>query len=146
MKYLKFKRNFIGVLSEFKQGDFIEDIVALKENEIIAIEIKLSKNDFINDFKNKSLKHKNKDKNFYNKFYFCVPYYMADFAKNYLKNLPYGLFVVNDFKAVVAIKKAKLLKEARFVDKKILFNFLSRSTNENITLMQKNIRINNYTN
>ncbi|VEJ53307.1 Uncharacterised protein [Campylobacter insulaenigrae] len=137
MKYLRFKRNFIGVLSEFRHGDFAEDIVALNQREIIAVEIKLSKNDFLKDFKNKAFKHENKDKNFYDKFYFCVPYYIAEFAKNHLKNSPYGILVINDFKAIVSLKKAKMLKERKGIDKKILFDILARVTSENIALMQK---------
>ncbi|MBF7047096.1 hypothetical protein IY804_03255 [Campylobacter volucris] len=56
MKYFKFKRNFIAVSSEYKHNHYIEDTVAFTHDEIRVVEIKLSKSDFIADFKNKHAK------------------------------------------------------------------------------------------
>ncbi|EAI7269846.1 hypothetical protein B0619_07360 [Campylobacter lari] len=117
MKYFKFKRNFIAVLSEYKHNHYIDDIVAFTRDEIRAIEIKLSKSDFIADFRNKHSKHQISNDIFYNRFYFCVPFYLGKFALEYLKNYPYGLLVIDSSRNVIVAKHSKVLKAKKELSK-----------------------------
>ncbi|EKL1317328.1 hypothetical protein PQO74_000447 [Campylobacter lari] len=117
MRYFKFKRNFIAVLSEYKHNYYIEDIVAFTRDEIRAIEIKLSKSNFIADFKNKHSKHQISNDIFYNRFYFCMPFYLRKFALEYLKNYPYGLLVIDSSRNVIVAKHSKLLKAKKELNK-----------------------------
>lgn len=101
--YFRFKRQFLGVTSEvqFHYSDDIEDFVAFKDDEIIGVEIKVSKNDFLADFKNKNKHKRYLTQNFlypFNKFYFCVPVELSDFVEEFLaKNYPfYGLLIARD--------------------------------------------------
>lgn len=84
-KHLKCGKGYNLVVSEFVIcGPDREDIVAIGDNEIIAVEIKTSKRDFLNDFK----KAKYNGSQFFsivNKFYFCVPESLCEFVESTLK-------------------------------------------------------------
>lgn len=91
-KYFRFKRGLHCTTETDVFYRDIEDFVAFNDKEIYCVEIKTDKTDFLNDFKTKQ-KHKNPMK--YDKFYFCVPMFLADFVIEYLKNYPkYGLIVI----------------------------------------------------
>jgi len=78
-----------------------EDFVAFTKDEVYCIEIKVDKQDFLNDFKTKQ-KHMLEMK--FDKFYFCVPESLEEFALDYLKAYSgYGLIVVSE--NAVSIKK-----------------------------------------
>ena len=107
LKYYRFERSFDYVCTE---GIHNSDINAAKENNLIEVEIKISKSDFRREFeplgskngsvwkwnKHKSYKNPSDAGEYYiipNQFYFCVPAEMVDWAKEYLKdkNPKYGL-------------------------------------------------------
>ena len=137
--YCRSKRGYIGVMSEYRNSfgygyEEIDDFVAFNEKEIIAVEIKISRSDFLADFKKKKhdllrevINHRFYKKNkgldyvpkgiYYHKFYFCVNEDLRDFAEDYLnKNAKYaGLWVAVD-NNIVAIKKPMLLKPKHYKD------------------------------
>lgn len=138
--YCRSKRGYIGVMSEyrnlFKYGyEEIDDFVAFNEKEIIVVEIKTSKADFLADFKKRKhdllkevINHRSYKKNkgldyilpkgiYYHKFYFCVSQEIQEFALQYIKdNAKYaGLLVVVDDN-IVAIKKPMLIQPKDYRD------------------------------
>ena len=138
--YYRSKRGYIGVMSEYRNlfeygYEEIDDFVAFNEKEIIAVEIKISKADFLADFKKRKhtllkevINHRFYKKNkgldymlpraiYYHKFYFCVSQKMQEFASQYIKdNARYaGLLVAVDDN-IVAIKKPMLLKPKDYRD------------------------------
>lgn len=112
--YFRFQRSFLGVLSEFNFGN-IEDFIAFKRNEVIAVEIKISKSDFKHDFVKRKYK---KESSPYNKFYFCVPSSLKDFGlellkqrdESFLNKAKIGLLVIDDNLNVNVAKKAQFLR------------------------------------
>jgi len=95
MKYFRFQRGMI-VGAEVNYSD----ILAITQDKSISyeVEIKISLSDLKKEFKDKIKKHENLNlvkKLNPNYFYFCVPYYLYDKAKEiihgYSKN--YGIFV-----------------------------------------------------
>ena len=112
--YFRFQRSFLGVLSEFNFGN-IEDFIAFKRNEVIAVEIKISKSDFKHDFIKRKYKQKSSP---YHKFYFCVPSHLKDFGLEILKQrdgsfldrAKIGLLVIDSDLNVNVAKKAQFLR------------------------------------
>lgn len=113
--YFRFQRSFLGVLSEFNFNGNIEDFIAFKRNEVIAVEVKISKSDFKHDF----IKRKyEKVSSPYHKFYFCVPNSLKDFGLEFLKQrdgnfldrAKIGLLVIDSDLNVNVAKKAQLLQ------------------------------------
>ena len=102
--YFRFKRKMhcVTQISVFYKD--IEDFIAFDKRKIYCVEIKVDKQDFLNDFKTKE---KHKGFMYYDKFYFCVPVHLVDFAKEFLKDYPhYGLFAAYD-KNIQSIVRAK---------------------------------------
>lgn len=137
--YFRFKRQFLGVVSEMqllKDIDDIEDFIAFKKDEIIGVEIKVSRSDFLADFNNKK-KHKKYLTQDYlyplNKFYFCVPILLSDFVEDFLsKNYPfYGLLVVRGNEIFVK-RSAKRLrgKQDIFSNKSLRDKLILRMSSE----------------
>lgn len=113
MKYLRFQRKFIFACSECVNN---ADITGLDANNLIEIEIKISKADFLKEFDGesriKSYKHKVlqslwakeniKTKNNYvipNYFYFCVTPEIKNFVIDFLKEKGYngyGVLLCNE--------------------------------------------------
>ena len=112
--YFRFQRSFLGVLSEFNFGN-IEDFIAFKRNEVIAVEIKISKSNFKHDFVKRKYKQKSSP---YHKFYFCVPSHLKDFGLEILKQRDgsfldrskIGLLVIDSDLNVNVAKKAQFLR------------------------------------
>ena len=112
--YFRFQRSFLGVLSEFNFGN-IEDFIAFKRNEVIAVEVKISKSDFKHDFIKRKYK---KESSPYHKFYFCVPSHLKDFGLEILKQRDgsfldrskIGLLVIDSDLNVNVAKKAQFLR------------------------------------
>lgn len=138
--YCRSKRGYIGMMSEYRNlfeygYEEIDDFVAFNEREIIAVEIKISKNDFLADFKKKKhdllkkvINHRFYKKNkgldymlpkaiYYHKFYFCVNEDLKDFAEDYLnKNAKYAGLLIATNDNIVAIKKPMLLQPKHYKD------------------------------
>lgn len=89
--------------------DFESDIIMLKNDMIYEIEIKLSVSDYVNEFKNKSLKHnmyKERKDGTPNFFYFLMPKNMIQ--KEAIPN-DYGLIEFDDKLIKNGIKKYKMI-------------------------------------
>lgn len=113
--YFRFQRGYLGTLSEFNFNGNIEDFIAFKRNEVVAIEVKISKSDFKHDFVKKKYK---KQSTPYHKFYFCVPNSLKDFALEFLKQrdgsfwdkVKIGLLIIDNDLNVNVAKKAQYLR------------------------------------
>lgn len=93
MEYFRYKKQFFGVVSEYRHYcDEVEDFVAFKNYEIAVVEIKISKSDFLADFK--KIKHAPTYQWWYSQFYFCVTEDLKDFVLEYLKGNGYGHYGV----------------------------------------------------
>ncbi|TLD83930.1 hypothetical protein LS70_003740 [Helicobacter sp. MIT 11-5569] len=146
-EYFRYKRKFIGVVSEYSFTlDEIEDIVAFDDKEIIVVEIKISKSDFLKDFKKH--KHTYFDKS-YHKFYYFVPNDLLDFVLEYLKKADgsYGVLSVNTRNEVYIAKSAKTLKGSKYLlsvfhysEYAKLKSLIQRMSSELIIEKRKNLR------
>lgn len=113
--YFRFQRGYLGALSEFNFNGNIEDFIAFKRNEVIAVEVKISKSDFKHDFVKQKYK---KETSPYNKFYFCVPNALKDFALELLKQrdgnffdkAKIGLMIIENDLNINIAKKAQYLR------------------------------------
>lgn len=143
------------VATEFKSkidgNESIDDFVAFNESLAIAVEIKITKGDFLKDFR--KIKHKIPRENlYYNKFYFCVPEKIKDFVAEYLdKNdfRDYGLLFVTDFYSISKHKEASFFmldkplfeinKDSNKLDKNCHFySLIKRMNTEFINQMKAN--------
>lgn len=138
MEYFRYKRQFLGVMSEYSYYcDEIEDFVAFKNFEIAVVEIKISKGDFLADFKKP--KHSPTYQHWYSHFYFCVTEDLKDFVLEYLKDngfKHYGVLIANNGngKPYITTARASRLDKNRNsnVFKYGLFAFENRYTLESI--------------
>lgn len=149
MKYFKYDKNCIAVINEFRHNVYdgcanIEDLVVLTETDIIAIGIKITKNDFITDF-NKAKYRTPKSSLFYNKFYFCIPYDLKEFVCKYLEEnnyIDYGILLIDDNEDIINYYNAQDLNEPKIIQnfeyKNLIFDFFKKMTNDNI-LLRENI-------
>lgn len=130
--YFRFKKGFLGCVTEADIYDK-EDFIAFKCDEIVCCEVKISKSDFVADFK----KYKWKESMPYNRFYFAVPAELKEFALNKINGLiqnnklhddmrnniiierrynnieNVGLLVIRDINSVEVAKQAKLINEKK---------------------------------
>ena len=151
MEYFRFKRNYI-CCSEFYLYSGRSDVVAYDyKNNLIDIEIKISKSDFKKDFeKRKHIYYINSDKYnknylFPNKFIFCVPRELKEFALEYLKDYSmYGLLSIDQYNEKYFIyteKRAKLLHKEKINKDKILHDIIMRLNTEVITRTKEIIKL-----
>ena len=117
-EHYRFHRQMLGALTEvYAMGNNYEDFVAFKRNEITAVEIKISKSDFLADFKKK--KYFSTKPFRFHKFYFCVPQSLESFVREYLAQADvnvrdkskYGLLVIDNDLNVITSKNAQLLRQ-----------------------------------
>ena len=95
--YFRFKRGYHCVTEISLLYKDIEDFIAFNDNEILCVEIKVDRQDFLNDFKTKKKHDKNGEMG-YDKFYFCVPPSLISFSKNMLECYPnYGILSVKPY-------------------------------------------------
>lgn len=158
LKMFRFDRGFELCCTECIH---YSDITAIKENCLVEVEVKISKSDFRREFQTttqKSFNHWKEQKHeFYaepskawssyhipNKFYFCVPVELAEWAKDYLKdkNAKYGLLAYDPELITTKSAKIRTIKSARNLHenapKQAAFHQAAiRTTNELITLKQK---------
>lgn len=141
MKFLRFRKQYDCVCSE---GVNNADISAIKNQKLIEIEIKISKSDFKNELKHKAWKHdKYKDKQALkntdwmripNKFFFCVPQEMEEWALKEMENinLKYGLIVWQE--GLVYIRRQAMHLHNDKLNNFVLVEFSKRITSELINL------------
>lgn len=117
--YFRFKRGYHCVTEIPLLYRDIEDFIAFSDNEILCVEIKVDRQDFLNDFKTKE-KHIKNGETGYDKFYFCVPPSLISFSKNMLENYPnYGILSVKPYFVgrnkkyeIYSVKSAKVAENA----------------------------------
>lgn len=85
---------FVGNIHDMQRTPMPEQLAIYSINPIMEIEIKISKSDFLADFK----KEKHNKKPYTLLFYYAVPHFMRDYCIDYIKehNLPYGVISCND--------------------------------------------------
>lgn len=131
--YFRFQKGFWGCVTECNLYDK-EDFIAFKDNEIVCCEVKISKSDFVADFK----KPKWKGSMPYNRFYFAVSPELKEFALNKINGLiqnnalyfnnvnvthryndveSVGLLVIYDINRVEVAKQAKIINEKKEIIK-----------------------------
>jgi len=124
----------------------ISDIVLANKDftQFIEIEIKISKADFLNDFKKQKYQEEKLGIEYpFHKFYFCVSLDLKDFCLQYLteNNLPYGLLTLDNYpvwlnnkplmRNILTIKKAKkMTNESVEAKQRFTSAFLKRITSE----------------
>lgn len=110
------KRKFLCAVTEFKLGGNIADVLAINDNEIVEIEVKISKQDFLNDFKKE--KH-NLSLKAANRFYYAIPEHLYNFVCSYLEKHNYndiGIIIINKNLNVVIKKPAELIQDNYIVN------------------------------
>lgn len=115
--YFRFNRNMHCVTETPVFYRDTEDFVAFTKDEIYCVEVKVDKQDFLNDFKTKQ-KHTREMK--FDKFYFCVPESLEEFVLDYLKAYSnYGLIAVSENTVTVKrnAKRNFQLGENKFFNK-----------------------------
>jgi len=129
LHYLRFKRQAY-VATEVGYGLGIADVMFIpkKDSKVHEVECKISKSDFLNEWKKKEHKHSiltTKNNMVVNYFYFCVTKELEDFALEQIKDKPYGLMIYNELwthknklqeklwleESITIVKKAKNLIE-----------------------------------
>ncbi len=101
LHYLRFSIGaFVATEVSYNYGTADVLYIPKRKEEIREVEIKVSKGDFLNEWKKKEHKHKclnsNVMNNMINYFYFCVPVELKDFALEQLKDKQYGLLVYEE--------------------------------------------------
>ena len=130
--------------TEFRFKSYVghqKDVFAVKPDELIEFEIKISKADLLGDAKKK--KHK-KDPTV-NKFYYVVPENLLDEAKDFTERLnpKYGVicwqypYKGNLSHGCYVAKNAKLLMEKSPIDPSIMEKLYRRLSYENGRLLMK---------
>lgn len=154
MKYFRFDKQYTFVCSECIN---YSDINALNEDNLIEVEIKISKNDFLNEFNgessNKTLKHRVlggdlSPSKYYlipNLYYFCTTPALAPFIEKYLRDnnyKNYGLLVCNEKRNfnkqshITCVKKPRKIHNKK--PSKNVWNIISkRVQSEMINLKEK---------
>jgi len=125
----------------FNMGGHLKDVLAVKKDELIEFEIKISKADLLNDFKKK--KH-NKTPTV-NKFYYVVTENLVNEAIKLTEKLnkSYGVICWNHpyggnlSHGIYVAKNAKLLIPKSQVDKEIFNKVYRRLSYENGRLLMK---------
>lgn len=159
MKYFRFERNYNLICTE---GIHNSDVNAFNGDSLVEIEVKISKSDFKKEFKPcenkfinrstywKQYKHNNYAKpsehpsyTIPNRFYFCVPAKLEEWAFEYLKdkNPKYGLLVYDLERwtgnaYIITKKPAKNLHNEK-PEPGILLQLGRRAANELITAKEK---------
>lgn len=137
------------------------DVTAIKEKCLVEVEVKISKSDFRREFQTTTQKSfnywKEKKHEFYaepskawnsyhipNKFYFCVPIELAEWAKEYLKgkNQKYGLLAYDPEYITTRQAQIRTIKGAKNLHTEppkaaAYHQAAMRTTNELIALKQK---------
>lgn len=112
LQYYGFKKGFF-CCTELSYPCGIADVFCVDKHnkEAIDIEVKISKADFLNDFKHKEFKHqmfkiitekKQCLERYPNKFYFCVPSHLTEFVIQTLKEKNLNWYGVIEFNEVYA--------------------------------------------
>lgn len=106
----------------------IEDFIAFNKKHCKVIEVKLTKADFLNDFKTKQKYLDDFQSAGFNYFYFCVPEKLQEFCLKFLeKECPKaGLIVVNSY-GLKAVKRARKVSNHKLskIERKYFFKRMS---------------------
>ena len=155
MKYFRFDRNYTLCCSECINHS---DINAVNDKDLVEVEIKISKQDFLAEFKGdsriKAYKHdilnhfgEKKPKYGYitpNFYYFCVTSELKSYVLDYLNaNYPnYGLLVCDNYRQygrrshIYCVKRAKRIHDTP-PSQRVFIRIYKRVQSELITLKEK---------
>lgn len=126
-KYFRFKRGYMCLTEIDLFSRDVEDFIAFKDSEIICVEVKVDRQDFLNDFKYKK-KHNGEMK--YNRFYFCISAELEYFVEEYLKEYPhYGILVANK-REIILKRNAKKISKENLLDEKTKNRLYMRMSSE----------------
>ena len=101
IQYLRYGRQVFDFHTEYEYRGFKMDLACSKDSELWEFEIKTSKQDFLNDFKNKKIKHERwNNGEGPTKLWYVIPNDNSvdiEFVKNYLKENynKYGLILAD---------------------------------------------------
>tara|TARA_R110000787_G_scaffold198245_1_gene309414 strand:- start:59 stop:550 length:492 start_codon:yes stop_codon:yes gene_type:complete len=114
MSDYRFNKSFHLVASEVLNAD----VMVANDKKSVEIEVKISKQDLLADFKkSKHKKYANVDNHYFdtipNQFYFCVPFELVDDALKLVKDLPYGVMKYDSSQSVCVIKRAKFMHKEK---------------------------------
>jgi hypothetical protein len=123
----------------------LKDVVAIKHDEMIEFEIKISKSDLLGDAKKK--KHRKEPT--VNQFYYVVPKELIDDAINLVKkiNSRYGVICFscpyegNNSPGIYVARRAALLKQKEAINPEIFEKVYRRLSYENGRLLMKLAKI-----
>lgn len=144
LHYWRFRRKFSYISTESFCNSCVADILVSNGKEIIECEVKISKSDFVADFKKiKHARYKKSKTYIPNRLFYCVPSELINFAKEKLKDSIYGLIEVLDTPLnEYNISHCKIVKRANIIKKDIcplLLNSLTkRMSSELANLYIKN--------
>lgn len=152
--YFKFKRNAFSI-TEFSYYYGIADVMAFGKKDLVIteVEVKVAKQDLLNEVKQKKGKHDRLKANYLhhsqwyydcspNKFYFCVEEELKSVALKVIEkiNPRYGLMIFKYNKvpqeSIYIVKRAYSLHKNKYTDL-ALKEVLNRMNNENCTLVRK---------
>lgn len=140
--HFRFKLQYPLVVTECKVGNYLADILAIKKDISVEIEVKQNFSEIIQDLRTKRHKHNkylNLDEIKPNKFYFALP--SDRYQKNHLEKIPkyYGLIRIEKLYDLQVAKSASYLtREKKHLDK-LKEALMQRLTAENIDLRLQKI-------
>ena len=134
LAYYRFQRQYAIAATEVGVfGSYIADVLTSDGKEFIEVEIKISEQDFIHDFSNKSEKHTayldstlnkvatlkdSERKTMPNRFFYAVPKSLARTARQYVKDTPYGLMYVDPDDPKLSLNGSiKVVKHAAVINR-----------------------------
>lgn len=157
MKFMRFSNQYTAVCTE---GVRNADVSGIKDNKLIEVEIKISKSDFKNELKHKKWKHEeyaNPKEHLQasggqheipNKFYFCVPIDMEEWALKELEkiNIKYGLLIWEDCGGIgwIRQRRSAMHIHAEKISQRALKTFFKRLTSEVINLRLEKMGLEHY--
>lgn len=153
--YLRFKRQYEIVATEYRfkvdRKAYYADIIAYNDNEVIELEVKISKQDLYAESKKSKHEYyqRGKAKFIPNRFYFVLTLelYSNIDVRNYIESLnnKYGIILVagNYCDRIVEVRKDAKKLHDRKPDKEISKKVIKKLSAENIYLREKLIDLTN---
>lgn len=142
--HFRFDLQYPLVVTECKVEPYLADILAIKKDVVIEIEVKQNFSEIIQDLRTKGHKHnKYSSPNFDgpNKLYFALP--AKRYQKNHLEKIPknYGLILIKRLYDLQVAKSAHYLtRENKHLDK-LKEALMRRLTADNINLRLEKINL-----
>lgn len=154
LSYYRYVRHWCVIATEVNTlKSFIADVIASNGQELIEVEIKTSKEDFLKEFNTKEskhnlyldydMKHQHKlSKAAYqlmpNRMFYAAEPELAHFMTNILKGTPYGVIEVDYHKTIYPAQVIKTADQLHSIFPKQLYNkAIHRATSELVSLYKE---------